>query len=275
MPWQKILYSRQEYPDNFSGPEFLAGLQTNVTAEKYSLQECVVGSLMLAEEVGLVALFALLFSLSHDGSLHWQALLAALALAVALGAAAFLALADAIPSPAHAARTAAVFLGFGYGMSPLLRTLTATISTDTIYAMAAAMFLLSLVFHDYGVDVSIVSPSFALNGRLFGAVCLVSRLHSADSAFALLALAVALFALWPPLRRRLAARFPAAQAPLRLLFLLGVLTAVLPHSAALAALYSALLLFISLLCPYWLVRLQHIKATIHGPWDEAVIHDTR
>lgn len=34
----------------------------------------------------------------------------------------------------------------------LCRTLTETISTDTIYAMSTCMFLLSLAFHDYGVD---------------------------------------------------------------------------------------------------------------------------
>lgn len=64
--------------------------------------------------------------------------------------------------------TLVVFVCFGYGFSPVLRfgsfsfdissyvlvrrTLTETISTDTIYAMTTCLFMLSLIFHDYGID---------------------------------------------------------------------------------------------------------------------------
>jgi phosphatidylinositol glycan class C protein len=30
-----------------------------------------------------------------------------------------------------------------------------------------------------------------------------------------------------------------------------------------------LLLFISIICPYWLIRIQEYKFEINGPWDEA------
>lgn len=36
------------------------------------------------------------------------------------------------------------------GMSPVLKTLTGTTSTDSIYAMAACMLLVNLFTHDYG-----------------------------------------------------------------------------------------------------------------------------
>ena len=47
-------------------------------------------------------------------------------------------------------KTTCIFLAFGYGLSPVLMTLTETISTDTIYAMTVAMLLANLLFHDYG-----------------------------------------------------------------------------------------------------------------------------
>ena len=47
-------------------------------------------------------------------------------------------------------KTTCIFLSFGYGLSPVLMTLTDTISTDTIYAMTAAMLMANLLFHDYG-----------------------------------------------------------------------------------------------------------------------------
>ena len=43
-----------------------------------------------------------------------------------------------------------------------------------------------------------------------------------------------------------------------------------PLSAVLTTAFVALVLFISLLCPMWLVRVHKFKAQINGPWDEAV-----
>ena len=49
-------------------------------------------------------------------------------------------------------KTAVIFVGFGFGLSPILMTLTDTISTDTIYAMTVFMLLGNLLFHDYGAS---------------------------------------------------------------------------------------------------------------------------
>lgn len=49
-------------------------------------------------------------------------------------------------------KTALTFLAFGFGLSPVLMTLTETISTDTIYAMTTCMLLANLLFHDYGAN---------------------------------------------------------------------------------------------------------------------------
>lgn len=35
-PWRKILYEKQDYPDNYSGPEFLLELKTNGKNSKRS-----------------------------------------------------------------------------------------------------------------------------------------------------------------------------------------------------------------------------------------------
>lgn len=43
-----------------------------------------------------------------------------------------------------------------------------------------------------------------------------------------------------------------------------------PLSAVLASAFCALVLFVALLCPMWLVRVHKFKAQINGPWDEAV-----
>jgi hypothetical protein len=45
-----------------------------------------------------------------------------------------------------------------------------------------------------------------------------------------------------------------------------------PLSVALALLFLGVVVFVSLLCPWWLVRIHKFKAKINGPWDEAVPH---
>jgi phosphatidylinositol glycan class C protein len=41
------------------------------------------------------------------------------------------------------------FVSFTYGLSPILTSLTESISSDTIYATVCLMLFLNLLFHDY------------------------------------------------------------------------------------------------------------------------------
>ena len=52
-------------------------------------------------------------------------------------------------------KTALVFAGFSYGLSPVLVSLTETISTDTIYAMTTMMLIGNLMFHHYGANAAL------------------------------------------------------------------------------------------------------------------------
>jgi hypothetical protein len=49
-------------------------------------------------------------------------------------------------------KTLCIFLLFGSMVSPVVFTLTKTISTDTIYAMSTLMMLTHLIFYDYGAE---------------------------------------------------------------------------------------------------------------------------
>lgn len=91
----------------------------------------------------------------------------------------------------------------GFFVSPILKTLTETISTDSIYAMVAVMFIVHLAFYDYGVEVAMVSPSLSLNAAIFAAVCLASRLRNVYHVFALLILSSDLFVILSAIRRKL------------------------------------------------------------------------
>jgi hypothetical protein len=89
----------------------------------------------------------------------------------------------------------------GVMVAPILKTLTETISTDTVYSMVTIMFLVHLYSFDYGIRGWIVSPAVSTNAATFAGVCLASRL-STFNAFILLILDSDLFVLLSLLRMR-------------------------------------------------------------------------
>jgi len=122
----------------------------------------------------------------------------------------------------------AVLLRF---LASLLRSLTASYSSDTVQALARAGMLLHLFSCDYSyangkdpVDIGAVHmrsaahehrrPSFrggavALNAALFSTTLLVSRPSSSLSAYFFVSIAIVMFAFYPVTRCAIAASYPA------------------------------------------------------------------
>ncbi|MBN3314954.1 PIGC acetylglucosaminyltransferase, partial [Atractosteus spatula] len=244
VPWRKVLYERQPFPDNYVDRRFLEELRHNVGVRRYRYWAVVREAGLVAQQLSCVAIFLTLWSCMEQGQLPPLLLLAASAPCALLGYGAY----EALGGRRGCARTrwadlqsAAIFLAFTFGFSPVLKTLTESVSTDTVHAMAALMLLAHLVSFPYASP----SPpgSLSLNAALFASVCLASRLPGALHAFSMLTAALLVFALWPCLLHRL------------------------------RALLATLLLSLLLLCPLLLLRLQRHKDNIQGPWDEAEIRE--
>nr|XP_006635357.1 PREDICTED: phosphatidylinositol N-acetylglucosaminyltransferase subunit C [Lepisosteus oculatus] len=241
VPWRKVLYERQPFPDNYVDRRFLEELRYNVGVRRYRYWPVVREAGLVAQQLSCVAIFLTLWSCMEQGQLPPLLLLAASAPCALLGYGAYEALGGRRGGCARTRwadlQSAAIFLAFTFGFSPVLKTLTESVSTDTVHAMAALMLLAHLVSFPYASP----SPpgSLSLNAALFASVCLASRLPGALHAFSTLTAALLVFALWPCLLHRLA----------------------------------ALLLSLALLCPLLLLRLQRHKDNIQGPWDEAEIRE--
>ncbi|XP_037089524.1 phosphatidylinositol N-acetylglucosaminyltransferase subunit C-like [Pollicipes pollicipes] len=274
-PWRKVLYQRQPYPDNYVANAFLEDLKKNVRVTLWTRWEAISGAAALLQQMASVALVGLAFAHLDDGSLPPEPLLAGIAVSTAAGYA-WLRAGGGRRSLAADLRLAAVFLVFGYGLSPLLATLTDSVSTDSVYALAAAAMLLHLVTHEYGPRAACVSAAVSLNAGLFGALCLASRLPGTGHVFAFLTLAAQLLALPPPLRAHVRRRhgraalllLASAQANASLLLLVC-------RTLAGAVLLAAAYLLACPLLPMLYVSGQRFKDNIYGPWDEAILEDTR
>ncbi|CAB1334824.1 unnamed protein product [Coregonus sp. 'balchen'] len=261
VPWRKVLWERQPFPDNYVDRRFLEELRRNEGLRQYRYWAVVWEAGLVSQQITCVALFLTLWLYMEQGllspaTLLWSGLLCAL-----LGYGLYQGLAPRGDSDNHH-RTR--------------WTLTESVSTDTVYAMTALMLLAHLVAFPYAQP----SPpgSLSLNAALFASVCLASRLpgdlHTSgglDSSsspsslhtFTMLCWALLVFALWPCLLQRLRDRAPRG-------FGVGGLGSLWPGGAVLLA---AVLGTVTLLCPLLLIRLQSDKDNIQGSWDEAEIRE--
>nr|XP_002189928.4 phosphatidylinositol N-acetylglucosaminyltransferase subunit C [Taeniopygia guttata] len=277
--WQKVLYERQPFPDNYVDQRFLEELRKNVHARQYRYQAVVFQSGAVVQQLCSVCVFVLTWWYMDAGMLSPQGLFGAALVSSLLGYVLF----DAVDGGAGRwasgrtrwadLKSTLVFAAFTYGFSPVLKTLTESISTDTIYAMSALMLLGHLIFFDYGANAAIVSSTLSLNMAIFASVCLASRLPRSLHAFVMVTFAMQIFALWPMLQKKLKARTPRCYVGVTVLFALAALAGLATVSSVGAVLFASLLLAISCLCPYCLIRLQLLKDNIHGPWDEAEIKE--
>uniref|UniRef100_A0A0R3RRK9 Phosphatidylinositol N-acetylglucosaminyltransferase subunit C n=1 Tax=Elaeophora elaphi TaxID=1147741 RepID=A0A0R3RRK9_9BILA len=268
--WRKILYKRQPFEDEYSGgSEFLKELRTNMTVVEYSFVEAVCGASLVMLHSNAIIFYYLVFDSIKNSSIssgqHFS-LIFAIALVLYT---VYLYMIRPRNLLEHF-YTLITLLCFGYVLTPVVRTLTDTISTDTIYAMSFILFLMSFVFHDYAMVAPLVSTILSVNLSLAASVCLVSRVSSNESAFGLLALSMLLFSYWPQMRNILYRKW--SKSPLILIVFSSPLLFSALHqlSRALSILYILVLTLVLLICPSILMIMQPWKSTKHGPWDEAI-----
>uniref|UniRef100_A0A8C4SSX0 Phosphatidylinositol glycan anchor biosynthesis, class C n=1 Tax=Erpetoichthys calabaricus TaxID=27687 RepID=A0A8C4SSX0_ERPCA len=275
--WRKVLYEPQPFPDNYVDERFLEELRKNIYVRRYRYWSVVFESGLVAQQLACVSVFVVLWWYMDRGLLtpHW--LFGTGLLLSTVGYVAY-DLVDGGLGRHQSGRTrwadlksAIVFVLFTYGFSPLLKTLTESISTDTIYAMSFLMLLAHLVFFEYSTHMAVASSSLSLSVAIFASVCLASRLPGSLHAFATVTCAIEVFALWPLLLRRLKSHVPQGYVAVSLLVSVASVAVALSVTVVGGVLLALLLLCISLLCPYLLICLQLHKDNIHGPWDEAEI----
>jgi phosphatidylinositol glycan class C protein len=268
-PWRKNLYENKEFEDNYTDPSFLKDLRKNYNLERYELGECICGVTKVSQEISIVTLFLICFYYLYDNSIQPQKLLFNSFSLTGIGYLIHICadIKNAAKNLIEDSKTCLVVLLFGYIFSPLLHTLTDSISTDTIFSTTFIILFFHLLLHDYGVDGFLVSKTISLNCGIFSSICLASRLSTPFHAFVLLVIAAEVFVLKPLL-------FEKIWRPLVMTIpIVGVTVYyLLSISQLLLIVYLSTLFFINIVCPLMFQRLHnHNKSVISGPWDEALI----
>jgi len=160
-------------------------------------------------------------------------------------------------------------------LSPVLRTLTAATSSDSIWALAASLFMLNALLADYTATQPQnahegLSSVLSMNAAVSASVVLASRLSTDVSVFALMLFSIESFALYPMLRHRL----QASPIVIWLLVTAGLWSfsvwLMMDLSRTVMWLFCVILFFVTLIAPAVLIWGQRYKNIIRGPWDVAV-----
>ncbi|EON66260.1 hypothetical protein W97_05653 [Coniosporium apollinis CBS 100218] len=164
------------------------------------------------------------------------------------------------------------------GLSPILKSLTKSTTSDSIWAMSCWLMCINVFFFDYGGSVGAKFPaSLSTNAALMASTVLASRLDSTTSVFSLLLFSIEVFGLFPVFRRHL--RHVSWQGHVTLTILLvmaasggvGVTISGGGWTAAVVGMVlGSILTGLSMgICSWWLIGLQKYKNEIYGPWDPA------
>jgi len=277
-PWRKILYEDQGYPDDYVDKSFLEELRKNLHVRSYSYLTLVCASTCITQQLSSVGLFVAMFFSLEDGMFSPRCLWLMASAVTVCGYIVNWCLPSSNKtnqrSPQTFARhlkTALLFQGFSASLSPVLSSLTETVSTDTIHAMTTVMFSAYLLSYNYQHSHSDVPGAVSLNAAVFASVCLASRLHTAWHAFTVVTVSFELFALWPVLQNNIKEIDQHAHVAVSLAVSVLCTTCLLQKTVVGAVLYVSAALFITLVCPAWLCLMQPLKNNIYGPWDEAVV----
>lgn len=280
--WRKVAYGGMQngFDDNHTDESFLEDMVTNANVVKRNMLNLMLDSVSISQYLSVVAMVGLVWTYTLTSTLDEKSLLL---LDIGLLGFGFLVLllTEEMLSFNLLFRyvlNISFFMTGLYVLAPIYYTLTRSISSDSIWAVTVGLLLLHLFLHDYSrstikIAGAVHNPSLtsciSLNASVVASVFVASRLHSRLQVFGLVLFSLQVF-LFAPLVTYSIKRYSFW---LHIWFSLGLmaftLTFVYTLHCLLFLLLLGLLVFISLVCPYWLIRIQEYKFEINGPWDEA------
>ncbi|KAI0348018.1 phosphatidylinositol N-acetylglucosaminyltransferase [Trametopsis cervina] len=273
--WERVMWKKRPYPDNYVPGSFLANLRTNPNFRPYTYWSLVSSSCAISQHLAVIFLFLTTFVRLKERSLDPRLLVWGSIFSFIGGYSLWELLhwpreqGSRLADFAKAVKSSIlVFLGL-LALSPVLRSLTAARSSDSIWALSAALFILNVLLADYSPLTMFshaherFSSVLSTNGAIASSVVLASRLVDDISVFALVLFSIQSFALFPTLRRRLQVIITSLLVGLSLYWTSLV-------SSAIASLYSTVFIFTTFVAPGILMWAQRFKNEIRGTWDPAV-----
>ncbi|KAK9127916.1 hypothetical protein Syun_016713 [Stephania yunnanensis] len=280
--WRKVAYGGMQpgYSDNYTDESFLEGMVMNANVVKRDMLKVMQDSISISQYICIVALVVCVWSYTLGSTVSETTLLLLDSCLLGLGFVVLILTAKRLSLHLllHYLLNIAFFISGLYILAPIYYTLTRSISSDSIWALTVLLLLVHLFLHDYSGSIirppgALTNPTLtsniSLNASIVASVLIASRLPSRLHVFAVMLFSLQIF-LFAPLVTYCVKKYSFG---LHLWFSSGLMVVALGLVSTLHTLLFGLLLgllvFVTFVCPYWLIRIQEYKFEINGPWDEA------
>lgn len=269
--WKKLLYLNQPFPDNYTPDLFLDQLKRNTTVTKYLFRK-------LYHDFSLVSLYAsllLLVNLNFSGiySAYWHACTSTL-VSTALALVGFLvlpAIIDNVENVAENVKLNMVILLMLLLLSPVLRSLTKSTSSDSIWALSSVLTSLNVLCHDYALETSqSYRAVISTNLSFTNGIVLASRLLLSMDAFVFLVFTAEVCIVFPLFDLKLREKLYKAHFVLTLsMYAVVACIIYVIHGTWFTIVYLMGVVFVLVCLPWYFMSLQRYKNELQGPWDTA------
>lgn len=138
--WQKQLYIKQNYPDNYVDKSFLQDMKKNQNVQPLNLINVIHASTKVSQQFSIIILFIITFK-NITSNIAEYLLLSNLIVYLYI-----------VYRNRHHLMIGILFSCVLIFMTPILKNLTRDITTDTIYSFTFIMLSLNMLFHDYDAD---------------------------------------------------------------------------------------------------------------------------
>nr|GMD78833.1 putative phosphatidylinositol N-acetylglucosaminyltransferase subunit C [Ipomoea batatas] len=279
--WRKVAFGGMQpgFEDYHTDESFLEDMIMNASVVKRDVLKVILDSVSISQYICTVCLVVLVWTYTLKSSLNENSLLVLNVSLLGLGFFTLLLTADMLSFNllSYVLKISFFITGL-YMLSPIYHTLTLSISSDSIWALTVSLLIIHLFLHNYSGSIvkapgtlenPTLTSNISLNASIVASLLIASRLPSRLHVFAIVLFSLQVF-LFAPLVTYCVKKYSFR---LHLCFSFGlmVLTLVLIYQLhiLLFLLLLAVLIFVDLVCPYWLIQLQEYKFEINGPWDEA------
>ncbi|PLB52548.1 GPI2-domain-containing protein [Aspergillus steynii IBT 23096] len=166
------------------------------------------------------------------------------------------------------------------GLSPILKSLTKSTASDSIWTLSCWLLIINIFSFDYGSGEGAGATNFpaslSTNAAVMASTVLASRLPSTTHVFSLMLFSMEVFGLFPIFRRQLRHISWTGHVFLTLVLVIvaGGAVGITLRGGWMAAVVGSILgsMLTALTmggCSWWLISLQKYKNVVIGPWDPA------
>ncbi|KAK6459020.1 phosphatidylinositol N-acetylglucosaminyltransferase subunit C [Scheffersomyces xylosifermentans] len=282
-PWKKLLFLNQRFPDNYTDSSFLSQLKRNTAVANYSYVKLVQDFSLIVFYISSLLLVVLMFTGIY--LYQWSSMLPTLASSV-LSILGFITLRISEGDSRGESKTKEklnmksfiLIIFILLILSPVLKSLTKSSSSDSIWALSFILCLSNTIIYDYSMssttsDVSRhqYKPIISTNISLSNSIVLASRLNSTSQVFFFVLFAIQMNILLPLFDYNARRNKLVTLHWLVYFVLFNLVNYLITHLLGVKFLLYWLVCVIGIvfLMPAYFLFLQKYKNELQGPWDIA------